>query len=329
MADIVLGVATSHSPQVSSPISVWPAQANRDQRRLQLVGPGGQVKSYDELVVAAPQSLGAELERDVWESKYARIQRGVDQLAAVVREVDPDILVVVGDDQKEMLLDDAHPALAVYTGEALTDIPPTPEERATLGTMSLAAQWARHAQAEESYPLDTDLARHLVSRLASYGVVEVARQPDGRSIGHAYTFVRLRLTPDIAPKPMVPVFVNCLYGSNRPTAAQCLRLGEDIAAAVAGWDSDKRVALVASGGLSHYVVDEDLDRRVLHGLASHDDEHLVDIEDELLESGNGEIRNWLVLGGALRRHRMTLVDYVPAYRSPAGTGVGMAFAYWK
>jgi 3-O-methylgallate 3,4-dioxygenase len=26
---------------------------------------------------------------------------------------------------------------------------------------------------------------------------------------------------------------------------------------------------------------------------------------------------------------MTLLDYVPAYRSPAGTGCGAAFAYWQ
>jgi len=25
---------------------------------------------------------------------------------------------------------------------------------------------------------------------------------------------------------------------------------------------------------------------------------------------------------------MKLIDYVPTYRSPAGTGCGMAFAYW-
>jgi len=26
---------------------------------------------------------------------------------------------------------------------------------------------------------------------------------------------------------------------------------------------------------------------------------------------------------------MTLIDYVPCYRSPAGTGCAMAFAYWE
>jgi len=26
---------------------------------------------------------------------------------------------------------------------------------------------------------------------------------------------------------------------------------------------------------------------------------------------------------------MTLIDYVPCYRSEAGTGSGMGFAYWK
>jgi hypothetical protein len=29
------------------------------------------------------------------------------------------------------------------------------------------------------------------------------------------------------------------------------------------------------------------------------------------------------------RVQMTLVDYVPCWRTPAGTGEGMGFMYWK
>ena len=48
-----------------------------------------------------------------------------------------------------------------------------------------------------------------------------------------------------------------------------------------------------------------------------------------LESGNSEIRNWIATAGAVEHLAMKLVDYVPCYRSEAGSGVGMAFAVWQ
>ena len=48
-----------------------------------------------------------------------------------------------------------------------------------------------------------------------------------------------------------------------------------------------------------------------------------------LESGNSEIRNWIATAGAVEHLTMQLVDYVPSYRSEAGSGVGMAFALWQ
>jgi hypothetical protein len=48
----------------------------------------------------------------------------------------------------------------------------------------------------------------------------------------------------------------------------------------------------------------------------------------MLRSGTSEILNWITVGGALGGLAFDLVDYIPGYRSPAGTGVGMAFATW-
>jgi 3-O-methylgallate 3,4-dioxygenase len=49
----------------------------------------------------------------------------------------------------------------------------------------------------------------------------------------------------------------------------------------------------------------------------------------VLQWANGETKNWIAAGGALERLDMHLIDYVPGYRSPAGTGVGMTFASWS
>jgi OH-DDVA oxygenase/3-O-methylgallate 3,4-dioxygenase len=63
-------------------------------------------------------------------------------------------------------------------------------------------------------------------------------------------------------------------------------------------------------------------------LRTGDVEALTTIPRRYMRSGTGEILNWVAAGGALEGMSMNLIDYVPAYRSPAGTGVGLAFARW-
>ena len=41
------------------------------------------------------------------------------------------------------------------------------------------------------------------------------------------------------------------------------------------------------------------------------------------------VEDIVTAGGALSGLSFELLDYIPAYRSPAGTGVGMAFATWN
>jgi hypothetical protein len=129
--------------------------------------------------------------------------------------------------------------------------------------------------------------------------------------------------------PIVPVLLNTYYPPNQPTPARCYRLGQAIRQAVEAWAPNRRVGIVASGGLSHFFVDEALDRRVLELLAKKDADGIAALPTAALESGSSEIRNWVAAAGALEHLDMELVDYVPCYRSEAGTGVGMAFAVWR
>ena len=110
---------------------------------------------------------------------------------------------------------------------------------------------------------------------------------------------------------MVPVMVNTYFPPNQPTPGRCYDLGRCIREAIESWDSDARVAVMASGGLSHFVVDEDIDRRTLKALAEKDADGLRSLPREKLRSGTSEILNWVALGGAAEPMDMTLVDYVP------------------
>ncbi len=128
--------------------------------------------------------------------------------------------------------------------------------------------------------------------------------------------------------PMIPVLINTYLMPNQPSAARCFAFGRALANAIRTWPGTERIAVVASGGLSHFVIDTELDKTVLEGLANSDESVLSSLPKEKLQMGSSEILNWIVAGGALEDLRMQLVAYVPGYRSPAGTGVGMAFARW-
>jgi hypothetical protein len=88
---------------------------------------------------------------------------------------------------------------------------------------------------------------------------------------------------------------------------------------------------MASGGLSHFVVNEDLDRQVLKAMETGDEAALVAIPESYFKVGTAEIKNWYPLIAAMNAAGKTfhLVDYVPCYRSEAGTGCAMGFVYWE
>ena len=97
------------------------------------------------------------------------------------------------------------------------------------------------------------------------------------------------------------------------------------------WDKDLRVAILGSGGMTHFVVDEPFDRRFLAAFTQEDSTDLFALPENLFHSGNSELKNWVPVRAAMQHAGLpfTLLDYQPLYRSMAGTGSGMGFGYWK
>jgi hypothetical protein len=58
---------------------------------------------------------------------------------------------------------------------------------------------------------------------------------------------------------------------------------------------------------------------------------MTGLGDDLLRSGTSELRNWIVVGGATAATALTasVIDYLPCYRSAAGTGCAMTFMAWQ
>ncbi len=330
MAEIVIGIASSHSPMLNTGVDVWQQHAARDRHNDALRGRGGAIRSYDELVSAAPGDLERQLSAEVFQTKYAAMQAGIEACREKLENSGATVAVIIGNDHKELFGDDGMPAFAVYLGETITDIPNPAERLAAMPEGLRVGQWAYHGDEPEIYPVAAGLARHLVSTLmtAGFDPAQLTKQPAGRVMGHAWTFPRRRLMGE-QPLIMVPVHLNTMYPPNQPSPARCYRFGQALADGIRSWPGAERVAIITSGGLSHFVVDEELDRRVLRALQANDVATIDALPAELLQDGSSEILNWITAAGALTDLHMTVIDYIAGYRSEAGTGVGVAYAAWQ
>jgi 3-O-methylgallate 3,4-dioxygenase len=102
-----------------------------------------------------------------------------------------------------------------------------------------------------------------------------------------------------------------------------------MARAVATLPGDLRIGVLASGGLSHFVVDEAFDRALLDALQRKDATFFRNAPLAKLQSGSSEIRNWICMAGTLGQLEPAWVAYAPGYRTPALTGTGLAFASFR
>ncbi len=326
MAQIVLGLGTSHSPQLSTPPELWSQHGERDKRNPDLRRPDGRVYSFAELLATTDASISKELTATTWQTRYNACQQGLAALAKQLTDTAPDILIMIGDDQKELFQDDNMPAALVYWGDTIHNVP---RDTTGLSPALQAAAWA-YGEKEVDYPIASDLATHLIGSLMEqdFDMAHSHHLPPNQGMGHAFSFIYGRILCG-KPLPTVPIMLNTYYPPNQPTPKRCYALGQAVRRAVESWPSDKRVAVIASGGLSHFVIDEDLDQQIITALQHKDATTLTTLPRARLNSGNSEIRNWIAMAGAVEHLDMQLVDYVPCYRSPAGTGCAMGFAQWQ
>jgi Catalytic LigB subunit of aromatic ring-opening dioxygenase len=129
----------------------------------------------------------------------------------------------------------------------------------------------------------------------------------------------------------VPIILNVHFAHNVPKLGRCLKLGHALRRAIRSFTGFKRVALMASGGLTHFVIDEELDQKVLAAMSKGDEQALASLPESVFKVGTAEIKNWLPVVAAMNDEgkKFHQVDYVPCYRSEAGTGNAMAFVYWE
>ena len=330
MARIVLGMGTSHTPMLNAPPTDWPRFYERDSRRTNLLDVDGRLTSYDQQLTRAPAGIAGEIAADRMQTRHGAVQGAIARLGGFLRDAALDALIVVGDDQDELYHHDNMPGMLVYYGETIRNVPLAPVPNPDWGWHA-TARWYEEKEPRD-YPVDTALARHLIDQLVDreFDIATSDAMPDGEGEGHAIGFVHKRIMQDVpqAVVPVVPVCINTYYPPNQPTPRRCYRLGQAIRAAVEAYPADIKVGIIGSGGLSHFVVDEKLDRGFLDMLQRGDAAGIEGLPREKLNSGSSEIRNWICVAGAVEHLSLEWSLYEPGYRTPAGTGTGLGFAYW-
>jgi 3-O-methylgallate 3,4-dioxygenase len=297
MANLVGCVAMSHAPQLMLDPSDWHLLNTRKGENL-----------------PDKPDLANETDEVKW-SKWRACMGAIDRLRDKLAALRPDVLIVVGDDQHENLVDDNMPPFTIFMGND--------------AEASISLRYLNQAKSENrtKYQIDAKLAEALITGLMDHGFdpsySKATRYAGG--LGHAFARVLKFLVPQ-ADCRVIPVMVNTYYPP-APSAKRCLNFGQTLAELIRNYPSQDRVVIAASGGLSHTKIDEALDEKFLAALKTNDTSYMSAMPSSLFCEGTSEILNWIVIAGAANRPGK-VIEYSPLYRTKTGVGCAMGFAHW-
>lgn len=337
MAEIRLGIGTSHAPQLGTPPEQWGQRARADRANPALVFRGADYP-FEALLELRGDAFAAESDLALWRTRHAASRAAIGELGRIIWQAGLDVLVIVSSDHKETFRDELLPQFAVYWGETVQHVPLSQQALDAMPPGLAIAEVANFPAQSATRRCHSELAVHVIRETSRAGFDPAASRelPAGayedHGIPHGWGFVMQQVLGGGTDIPaIVPVFVNTFYQPNPPSARRSYEFGLALGQAIRSFPGDLKVGVVASGGLSHFVIDEDLDRRFLKALETKDAGFITGLEDDVLRSGTSEYRNWIVAAGALAQTPLSarVVEYQPCYRSEAGTGCGMAFVAWQ
>ena len=309
MGEIVAALASSHAFAVLPP-ERWDEVRERNR------------KSYARRYGAEPPPH-PRVEEESWEdiqAGYARLQNGFAALRSALEETRPDALIVIGDDQNENFTGQNCPQFAIYTAADVMLVD-------------------RSAQESRPYKCDGEAARTLLEGTveAGFDVAICESFPENRLLSHALVEPLMRVLLPAADIPIVPVFVNAIHWP-AASPARCYAFGEALADVVGRRLGGKRIAVYASGGLSHFTagypwrayrgafgygaISEAFDRKLIRWMTEgRTDEIRKLTSNDVLDHGNIEFRCWIVALGMVGAVPAEMLAYEPLYRGLMGMGV--------
>lgn len=164
--------------------------------------------------------------------RIENFRNGARELGRRVSAARPDALIIFGPDHFRGFFYDLMPPFCIGTGRV--------------------RGWGDWGTTEHELPGNAEFARHLHREVLEAGF-DLACSYDLR-VDHGITQAvpLLEMPEQDVGIPIVPIFVNCA-APPLPVPARCFELGKAVGRAVASWQEIDRVAILASGGLSHTV----------------------------------------------------------------------------
>jgi 2,3-dihydroxyphenylpropionate 1,2-dioxygenase len=242
-----------------------------------------------QLFVRPPTEIPEQLDADI---------AAMRELGKDIEEAKPDLVIVIGSDHLETFFLSSVPTFAVVAGEY---------------------SHAHFANKNWDLPVHLPFAEYMLEKLVQRGF-DMAYSQDA-VLGHSFAAVYEWIIEG-RKIPVVPVFVNA-YLPPLPSPQRCAALGKAIAEIVA--ERPERVAIVASGGLSHYPGTwkypqpaYDFDYWAIAQMERGNFEPLLQLSSEQLdEVGNTEMLPWYFLFGVFSAMGGTfpgeLITYQPTW----------------
>ena len=229
--------------------------------------------------------------------------RGYERLAEEFRKARLDAAIIISAEHVNQFFLDAMPPFCIGVFDAFSG--------------PIEARSRKMQMPYRTVQSDIELSRHLLERGLDEGVDWAFCE--SWEVDHGM-MVPLYLLDREAEIPVTPVFVNCAVPP-LPTPRRCFAVGQWLATAIRAWPADKRVAIIATGGLSHSVgtpdqgrIDVEFDERLLTALCDGNGEalsRLTDAEIDAAGSSTGEVRSWIMLAGAFAGRPAERVFYAP------------------
>ena len=238
------------------------------------------------------------------------------ELGKRIRAARPDVLLIIGADHWANFFLDNLPAICIGVG-AKHGSPP----EAWLADFPYATSMVGHPE----------LGQHLVDFAITHGFEPSASH--NLRLDHAFCVPLWKSVLNPLPT-LLPIVINVMQ-SPVPSIARCLAFGSMLGDAIRSFVAPIRVAILASGGLSHSVgepmmgdVDEEFDHTCIAHFERGDPEPLLEYlrEDRIARAGNGasEVRYWVAAHGAARWRGFSLFHY----ESVPLVYTGCGFAQW-
>ena len=309
---IVAAFATSHAYTFQEP-ETW--DRRRERSKTNVARKAGRPASD------TPQAVAETLQDN--RARYAHIREAHQRIRERLARTRADAVVLIGDDQAENFSDDNMPQLLVYTGQDY-----------------LADDWDRkHSANVRNHP---QIAERLVAGSLDEGfdVAWASAFRDGKLLSHAHTEPVLYLI-QATGIPVVPLFVNAVHPP-APSPGRCYAFGQALRRVIDRDLGGYRIVLCASGGLSHFSpshpwahhvgpryvgdISVEFDRAAVEWMRAGEGHRLAAFSSrELIIHGEAELRQWIVMLGAIGAARPEFLVYEPLFRGI----MGMAVGYWN